>query len=86
VAYLVDTNVLLRLVATADPRHAAARGAVEAFEEQTLQTAAQNFQVHDARLVAVMLSNQMRHILTFNARDFQRYEKVGIRAVDPGDL
>lgn len=144
-AYLVDTNVLLRLVSAADPRHAAARGAVDALEEQTLHSAAQNFvefwnvatrpadqngfglttqvaerllsrlegafprlpetpalysrwrelvvefevsgvQVHDARLVAVMLSNQIRHILTFNARDFHRYHKVGIRAVDPGDV
>ncbi len=29
--------------------------------------------VHDARLVAVMLVNKLTHILTFNVNDFRRY-------------
>lgn len=42
--------------------------------------------VHDARLVALMLANDIFRILTFNATDFRRYEVLGIRAVDPGDV
>jgi predicted nucleic acid-binding protein len=42
--------------------------------------------VHDARLVALMLANDIVRILTFNAADFRRYEVLGIRAVDPGEV
>jgi predicted nucleic acid-binding protein len=145
VAYLVDTNVLLRLTVPADPRHLSARRAVEALEEEGLYAASQNFvelwnvvtrpvennglgqtvtvadqvlrnleqafsrlpepaetydrwrelvvrfgvsgvKVHDARLVALMLANDVVRILTFNAADFRRYEVLGIRAVDPGEV
>ncbi len=37
--------------------------------------------VHDARLVAVMLVNGLTHILTFNTRDFTRYSEI--TAIDP---
>ena len=40
-------------------------------------------QVHDARLVAAMLVHDVKHILTFNTRDFTRYTDKGIMAVDP---
>ena len=43
-------------------------------------------QVHDARLVATMMVHDIRHILTLDTRDFQRYEPVGIIAVDPRDV
>jgi len=33
-------------------------------------------QVHDARLVAAMLVNQVGHILTFNVADFSRFSKI----------
>jgi predicted nucleic acid-binding protein len=42
--------------------------------------------VHDARLVALMLANNMRRILTFNANDFGRFEELGISAIDPGQI
>jgi predicted nucleic acid-binding protein len=42
--------------------------------------------VHDARLVAIMLTNDISQILTFNVSDFRRYEMLGIRAVDPGQV
>jgi predicted nucleic acid-binding protein len=42
--------------------------------------------VHDARLVALMLANDISRILTFNPADFRRYEVLGIRAVDPGEV
>lgn len=42
--------------------------------------------VHDARLVALMLANDIAQILTFNAADFRRYEVLGIHAVDPEEI
>ncbi len=144
-AYLVDTNVLVRLAVSGDPRHLTARHAIEALADEDLYVTSQNFiefwnvatrpiqnnglgqtttaadrmlrtfeqtfpllpesaevydrwrelvvrfgvsgaQVHDARLVAFMLANDVARILTFNTVDFRRYEVLGILAVDPGEL
>jgi predicted nucleic acid-binding protein len=41
-------------------------------------------QVHDARLVAVMLAHGVNQILTFNTDDFRRYP--GIVVVSPHDV
>jgi len=41
--------------------------------------------VHDARLVALMLANDIFRILTFNSADFQRFGELGIHAVEPGE-
>jgi len=41
-------------------------------------------QVHDARLVAAMLVHGVKRILTFNTKDFARFD--GIEAVHPQDL
>jgi predicted nucleic acid-binding protein len=38
-------------------------------------------QVHDTRLVAVMLVHGVRHLLTFNVKDFQRFGQI--EAVHP---
>ncbi len=43
-------------------------------------------QVHDARLVAMMLSWQVTHILTLNERNFQRFGPEGITVVSPPTL
>ena len=40
-------------------------------------------QVHDARLVASMIAHNVKHILTFNVTDFQRYTDEGIEVVNP---
>lgn len=40
-------------------------------------------QVHDARLVAAMIAHNVKHILTFNVTDFQRYTDEGIEVVNP---
>ena len=40
-------------------------------------------QVHDARLVALMKTNGIAHILTLNGGDFSRYP--GIVAIDPAN-
>ncbi len=39
--------------------------------------------VHDARLVAAMISHEVTHILTFNTEDFTRYDLEGIVPVHP---
>ena len=33
-------------------------------------------QVHDARLVAVMLAHGVHHLITFNVKDFQRFGQI----------
>jgi predicted nucleic acid-binding protein len=43
-------------------------------------------QVHDARLVAVMLTWQVENLLTLNDRHFRRFEPEGIVIVTPADL
>lgn len=43
-------------------------------------------QVHDARLVAVMIANHISHMLTFNVADFVRYSRRGIIAVDSSGM
>ncbi|MFN8499031.1 MAG: type II toxin-antitoxin system VapC family toxin [Anaerolineae bacterium] len=40
-------------------------------------------QVHDAHLVATMLTHSLTHILTFNTADFTRYTEAGIVVIDP---
>ncbi|HXG64374.1 MAG TPA: type II toxin-antitoxin system VapC family toxin [Blastocatellia bacterium] len=41
-------------------------------------------QVHDARIVAAMNAHGISHLLTFNVRDFARYQ--GITVVAPQDV
>lgn len=43
-------------------------------------------QVHDARLVAMMLTWQIESVLTLNDRHFRRYEPEGITVVTPAGL
>lgn len=38
-------------------------------------------QVHDARLVAAMITHQITHLLTFNVDDFKRFSEIEV--VDP---
>jgi predicted nucleic acid-binding protein len=40
--------------------------------------------VHDARLVAAMIAHGLSHILTFNDKDFRRYQ--GITVMTPADV
>ncbi len=43
-------------------------------------------QVHDARLVAMMLVWKIGNVLTLNDRDFQRFQPEGITIVTPASL
>ena len=40
--------------------------------------------VHDARLVAVMETYGLQHLLTFNVTDFKRYGNIAV--LQPGSL
>lgn len=40
--------------------------------------------VHDARIVAAMITHKITHLLTFNTKDFMRYS--GIIVVDPQSI
>ena len=44
----------------------------------------QGKKVHDARLVAVMQTHNITHLLTFNVDDFQRF--AGITTVHPSEI
>ena len=50
------------------------------------QYSATGKQVHDARLVAMMLVWQVDSLLTLNDRDFRRYEPEGIKIITPASL
>lgn len=41
-------------------------------------------QVHDTRLVAVMLTHGITHLLTFNSADFRRFSEITV--VEPQDV
>jgi predicted nucleic acid-binding protein len=56
------------------------------FRRLLLQYSIVGKQVHDARLVAMMLVSQIENILTLNDRDFQRYTPEGINIVTPGSI
>jgi hypothetical protein len=43
-------------------------------------------QVHDARLVAMMLIWQIDNVLTLNERNFRRFEPDGIAIITPASL
>jgi len=42
--------------------------------------------VHDTRLAAVALVYGIENVLTFNARDFQRFSSEGLKVVDPASV
>jgi predicted nucleic acid-binding protein len=42
-------------------------------------------QVHDVKLVAAMLANQITTIMTLNVSDFRRYAPEGIIILDPSE-
>lgn len=144
--YLLDTNILLRLVRPSDPQHSLAKESIKALRgaRETVYITPQNLiefwavatrpegvnglgmapaetgqemvkmvelfpmvpdmplifpiwqrlvlsagvsgvQVHDTRLVAVMLAYNISHILTFNTGDFKKFTSE-ITVIDPADV
>lgn len=43
-------------------------------------------QVHDARMIALMLTHSLSDLLTLNKADFERYESEGIKPITPLQL
>ncbi len=103
--YLVDTNILLRLVESTHPQHEEAAHAITTLrqEDNTFYILLQNIsefwnvctrpvvklsvsgvKVHDAKIVASMKAHNVRHLLTFNVKDFKRFKDI--RAVDPRSI
>jgi hypothetical protein len=56
------------------------------FRRLLLQYSVVGKQVHDARLVAMMLAVQVENILTLNEQDFRRYEPEGITVFTPATV
>ena len=56
------------------------------FRRLLLQYSVVGKQVHDARIVAMMLVWQIENMLTLNDRDFRRYEPEGINIVTPDSI
>ena len=56
------------------------------FRRLLLQYSVVGKQVHDARLVAMMLVWQVDNILTLNDRNFRRYEPEGITILTPASI
>jgi predicted nucleic acid-binding protein len=65
------------------PRVAEPPDAYERWRALVVAFAVSGVQVHDARLVSLMLSLGISSILTFNAQDFARYSSLGIRVLSP---
>ncbi len=77
---------MLRRLEIAFPRLHETLDTYEYWRDLVLRFGVSGVQVHDARLVAVMLSNQVNTILTFNTSDFRRFADLGIKAIDPVDV
>jgi len=64
--------------------HKESEAAYEEWRRLLVEHQLQGLSVHDARLVALMLTNGITHIVTLNAKDFARYP--GITATTPRAL
>jgi predicted nucleic acid-binding protein len=78
-----DADRLLRLVERLFPLIPDVPAVYTEWRQLVVAQGVSGVQVHDARLVAVMLVNGLTHILTLNMGDFVRYAALGIVAVDP---
>lgn len=68
---------------TAFPRIPEPPNVYELWRDLVVRFEVSGVKVHDTRIVAVMLGNEVQNILSFNASDFNRFSALGIRAVDP---
>ena len=77
--FLIDTNVLVRLEDSLDPRHVEALGADLVSMNQVRGKTA-----HDARLVAAMERHGLTNLLAFNPADFARFFLIHVYT--PADI
>jgi len=56
----------------------------EQWQQLVIKYQVKGVNVHDTRLTAFMLVNNLTHILTFNTKDFKRYTEI--IAINPQDI
>lgn len=78
-----DADRLLRLVERLFPILPDSPATYPVWRRLVVAYGVSGVQVHDARLVAAMVSSGVIYILTLNCPDFLRYATEGIVAVDP---
>jgi len=76
----------LSLIERIFPRLPDSVNTYERWRELVIRFGVRGVQVHDARLVALMLTQGLTRILTFNAQDFARYSDLGIEPIVPDPL
>jgi predicted nucleic acid-binding protein len=81
-----DAAVILGLIEQAFPMLPDSSAVYSEWRQLVSAFGVSGVQVHDARLVAFMHVNQISHILTFNTKDFIRYNTSGITAIDPSQI
>lgn len=79
----VEAEQMLRLIERLFPLLPDASTTYSAWRRLVLAFNVSGVQVHDARLVATMIANNISRILTFNTTDFVRYTPAGVKAVNP---
>lgn len=82
----LQTNTILRIAERLFPLLPDSSAIYPEWRRLVVDFDVSGVQVHDARLVAVMLVHNITHILTFNTSDFIRYAPEGIVAVDPNSV
>jgi predicted nucleic acid-binding protein len=86
VAFLVDTNVLVRLAVPADPHHLSARHAVEALDEEGLYTAGQNFIEFWNVATRPVEKNGLGQATTAADQILRTFEQAFSRLPEPADI
>lgn len=82
----IATDQVLRSFEQAFARLPEPADLYDRWRELVVRFGVSGVKVHDARLVALMLANDVTRVLTFNTDDFRRYEVLGIRAIDPEEV
>jgi len=82
----VKADRLLRLIERLFPLFPDVPAVYPEWRQLVVAFGVSGVQVHDARLVAIMKTYGVTHILTFNTADFIRYVSAGIVAVDPATV
>lgn len=78
-----EANVLLRNLEMLFPLMSDLPDTYPVWRRLVVDYRVSGVQVHDARLVASMIVHGVTHILTFDTKDFTRYESEGIIPIDP---
>lgn len=81
-----EADRIVRHLEQAFPRLEDPPSTYDRWRELVVRFGVSGAQVHDARLVAVMLESSIMRILTFDAGDFRRYAELGIQVVHPTEV